>query len=231
MLSLWDQETLKAYTVPTKKPLAFFLKENTARYGVSNSDTVGLITTVLGGNIPDETINILIRKTIRELSQMTGEEFAALPGIGKSKAIRLTAVFELSRRLSTQISAEKPIVKTPDDAAALVMDEMRHLDREHFRVLLLNTKNSVIEIDKVSVGTLNESLIHPREVFRNAIKKGAKSIILVHNHPSGDPTPSTNDIEITKKLFEAGKIISIEVLDHIIIGDGRFVSLKAKGVI
>jgi len=165
------------------------------------------------------------------LSQMTGEEFAALPGIGKSKAIRLTAVFELSRRLSTQISAEKPIVKTPDDAAALVMDEMRHLDREHFRVLLLNTKNSVIEIDKVSVGTLNESLVHPREVFRNAIKKGAKSIIPVHNHPSGDPTPSTNDIEITKKLFEAGKIISIEVLDHIIIGDGRFVSLKAKGVI
>jgi len=230
-VSLLDQKAHEGYTVPANKPLAFLLKEKTMKYGVVESDTVGLIATILGCNIPDETINLLMHKNIREISQMTVEELETFPGIGRPKAVRLAAVFELARRLTTLLPEEKPVVKSPGDAAALVMDEMRHLDREHFRVLLLNTKNHVIEIDTVSVGTLDSTIVHPREVFRNAIKKSAKSIILVHNHPSGDPTPSSLDFNMSKNLINSGEIIGIEVLDHIIIGDGRFVSLKEKGVI
>jgi len=111
------------------------------------------------------------------------------------------------------------------------MEEMRHFDREHFRAILLNTKNQVIGTDKVSVGTLNSSAVHPRELFRNAIKRGAASVILVHNHPSGDPAPSREDMDITRRVKEVGNIIGIEVLDHIIIGDNKFTSLKANGLV
>ena len=111
------------------------------------------------------------------------------------------------------------------------MNEMRYLDREHFRVLILNTKNHILKNCLVSIGSLNSSLVHPREVFKQAIKSSGAAVILIHNHPSGDPYPSNEDIEITKRLHEAGKIVGIEVLDHIIIGDGSFVSLKERSVL
>lgn len=121
------------------------------------------------------------------------------------------------------------MIKTPEDAAGLVMEEMRHLDREHFRALLLNAKNQVIGQEIISIGTLNSSAVHPRELFKNAIKRSAAAIILIHNHPSGDPSPSREDLEVTRRLIEVGHIIGIEILDHLIIGDNRFSSLKAKG--
>ncbi|OPX92134.1 MAG: hypothetical protein A4E52_00136 [Pelotomaculum sp. PtaB.Bin013] len=111
------------------------------------------------------------------------------------------------------------------------MAEMRFLDREHFRVMLLNTKNQVLRIETVSIGTLSSSQVHPRELFKFAVKNSAAAIILVHNHPSGEPTPSREDIDITGRLADAGKIMGIEVLDHIIIGDGKFVSFKEKGLL
>lgn len=222
-------EALETYQMSAKKSLAFLLKENTLKYGAAESDIVGLIATILGGDIPDETIKSLMCKTVRELSQMTVEEIETFPGIGRPKAVRLTAVFELARRLATLLPEEKPIIKSPDEVAALVMAEMRYLNQEKFRVLLLSTQYHVIGIETVSVGTLNFSLTHPREVFRNAIKKSAHSIILVHNHPSGNPTPSRDDIEITNQLIKAGEIIGIKVLDHVIIGDGKFSSLKERG--
>lgn len=170
-------------------------------------------------------------ENLRRLLGATVEELGEIKGVGPAKACQIKAALELGRRTAQYSDQPRRVIKTPDDAAALVMEEMRHFDREHFRAILLNTKNQVIGTDKVSVGTLNSSVVHPRELFRNAIKRGAASVILLHNHPSGDPTPSREDKDITHRVMEAGKIIGIEVLDHIIIGDNKFISLKAHGLI
>lgn len=170
-------------------------------------------------------------RSLRFLVDATVEELGEVKGVGPAKACQVKAALELARRLAQFSEQPRPVIKSPDDAAGLVMEEMRHLDREHFRALLLNTRNQVIGTDRVSVGTLNSSTVHPRELFRNAIKRSAASVILLHNHPSGDPTPSREDLDITARLCEAGKIIGIEVLDHIIIGDNKFTSFKAKGLI
>src|SRR5208282_4881854 len=122
----------------------------------------------------------------------------------------------------------RPTVRSPQDVCSFVMEEMCYLDREHFRVIILNTKNQVLALETVSVGGLNSSLVHPREVFKPAVLKSAAAVILIHNHPSGDATPSGEDLEITRRLAEAGKLIGIEVLDHIIIGDHVFTSLKER---
>lgn len=169
--------------------------------------------------------------SLKRLQDASVEELRQIKGVGLAKSTQIKSALELARRLAQFTDWPRPVIKSPDDAAGMVMEEMRHLDREHFRALLLNTKNQVIGTDKVSVGTLNSSAVHPRELFRNAIKRSAASVILVHNHPSGDPTPSKEDIDITARLKEAGKIVGIEVLDHIIIGDNKFTSLKARGLI
>ncbi|MBU4533325.1 MAG: DNA repair protein RadC [Firmicutes bacterium] len=135
---------------------------------------------------------------------------------------------ELGKRIAVAPPDQVDSVRTPNDAYECVQD-MRFLDREHFRVLLLTTKHRVIRIETVTIGTLNSSPVHPREVFRPAIKHGACAVVLAHNHPSGDPEPSSQDRQLTQRLVEAGRLIGIEVLDHIIVGDGRFVSLKERG--
>jgi DNA repair protein RadC len=170
-------------------------------------------------------------KSLRLLLGATVEELGEIKGVGPAKACQVKAALELARRTSKYSDLPRPVIKAPEDAAGLVMEEMRHFDREHFRAILLNTKNQVIGTDKVSVGTLNSSAVHPRELFRNAIKRGAASVILVHNHPSGDPAPSKEDMDITGRVKEAGNIIGIGVLDHIIIGDNKFTSFKANGLI
>lgn len=212
------------------KTLSQHVREQALVYGVNRSDLPGLISAVVG-NLPDKTLNQLMCNNIRELSELTVEELEGLPGMGKNKASRLVAAFELSRRLAQFMPAERTVIRDPKDAANLVMEEMRSLDREHFNTILLNTKNHVIGIDKVTIGTLNSSMVHPRELFRTAIKKSAATIILVHNHPSGIPEPSREDIDITKRVRDAGNIIGIEILDHIIIGDGKYTSLKERGLI
>jgi DNA repair protein RadC len=120
-------------------------------------------------------------------------------------------------------------VRCPEDAASLVMEDMKHLDREHFTVILLDSKNAVISIEKVSVGTVNSSLVHPREVLKPALEKSATSIILVHNHPTGNVSPSREDVMITKRFEKCGQILGIDVIDHIIIGDGNYRSMKESG--
>lgn len=169
--------------------------------------------------------------SLRALVQASVEELSTIRGVGPAKAAMLKAALELGRRIASGSDEMRPVIRSPEDAACLVMEEMRHLDREHFRALLLNTKNQVIARDVISIGTLNSSAVHPRELFKNAIKRNAAAVILVHNHPSGDPTPSREDLEVTMRLVEAGRIIGIEVLDHLIIGDNKFASLKAKGLI
>ncbi|MDI6710547.1 MAG: DNA repair protein RadC [Thermoanaerobacterales bacterium] len=157
------------------------------------------------------------------------DELAAVRGMGPAKAAQVKAALELARRLAASRQAARPVVRTPDDAAAVVMEEFRHLDREHFAALVLNTKNQVLAVERVAVGTLNTTTVHPREVFKCAVRRSAAALILVHNHPSGDPTPSRQDLELTKRLAAAGDVMGISILDHLIIGDNRYTSLKAEG--
>lgn len=169
--------------------------------------------------------------SLRDLIEVTLPELTEIKGLGPGKASALLALIELARRLNSPPSEEPKIIRSPQDVANLVMNEMRHLDREHFRVMLLNTKNHVIRIDTISIGTLNSSAVHPRELFKSAVKHSTASIILLHNHPSGDPAPSPEDIEITNRLAEVGNLLGISVLDHVVLGDGRFISFKEKGLI
>ncbi|KUK41871.1 MAG: DNA repair protein RadC [Clostridia bacterium 62_21] len=168
---------------------------------------------------------------LRGLLEAATEELISVPGMGPAKAVQVKAALEIGRRVATSAPESRPVVRTPDDVAKLVMETMRHLDREHFRALLLNTKNQVLSIETISVGTLDSSTVHPRELFKSAVKKSAAAVILVHNHPSGDPTPSQADIDLTGRLVQAGSILGIGVLDHIVIGDNRYTSFKACGLL
>ncbi|MCP8967322.1 RadC family protein [Ectobacillus ponti] len=168
---------------------------------------------------------------LRLLKDATIEEITSLHGIGTVKAIQLIAAFELGRRMVRLEYKERYSIRSPEDCAKYMMEEMRFLQQEHFVCLYLNTKNQVIHRQTVFIGSLNASIVHPREVFREAFRRSAASLICLHNHPSGDPAPSREDIEVTKRLAECGKIMGVELLDHLIIGEHRFVSLKEKGYI
>ncbi len=176
-------------------------------------------------------------KNLDEVARLPLETIARIKGIGLAKAVQLKAAFELAKRLSASTRAEQSIVSAPAEAAAVLREEFRLLDRESFRALLLNTKNRLIKTVEVSRGSLNASIVEPREVFKDAIAASAAAMILAHNHPSGDPTPSSEDIAITKRLVRAGELLNITVLDHIIVGqrahdrDQDFISLKELGLI
>ncbi|MBI3998072.1 MAG: DNA repair protein RadC [Armatimonadetes bacterium] len=170
-------------------------------------------------------------RSLDALGQARPEELVRQPGIGPTKAAAVLAAFELGRRAQAAPPARRPAIRTSGDVAVLVGAEMRHLDREHFRVVLLNARHEVLDVAVVAVGGLDSAPIHPREVFKDAIRRSAAAIILVHNHPSGNPEPSGDDLRITERLREAGRVVGIEVLDHIIIGDGRFVSLRERGAV
>ncbi|KFN11087.1 RadC family protein [Paenibacillus macerans] len=167
---------------------------------------------------------------IRGLVDFSLDEMVQLKGIGPAKAIELKAGIELGRRLAKSRLPESETIRSPHIAAELLMEQMRYLQKEHFVCLFLNTKNHIIAQETLSIGSLNASIVHPREVFRAAIKCGSASVVCAHNHPSGDPTPSAEDIRMTNRLCEAGEIVGIDVLDHIVIGDGKFVSLKEQGL-
>ncbi|MBI2844222.1 MAG: DNA repair protein RadC [Armatimonadetes bacterium] len=156
------------------------------------------------------------------------EQLASIKGVGIAKACQIKAAIELGARIAAFTEDSKPAVRSPSDVVHLMMPELRYEDREHMKALFLDVKNQVIRVSTISIGGLNVSLIHPRELFKEAICCAAASVIVCHNHPSGDPTPSQEDIEVTKRLVEAGKIIGVDLLDHVIIGDGKFVSLKEK---
>ncbi len=164
------------------------------------------------------------------VTESSVEELCSIKGLGPAKAAQLKAAIELGRRLSAEVSGPRQLIRTPVDVHNLLKERMRYCDREHFLAVFLNTKHHVITVETISVGSLNSSLVHPRELFKNSIKRSAAALILVHNHPSGDPAPSIEDIEITRRLVEVGNIIGIQVLDHIIIGENGFVSMKDQGV-
>jgi DNA repair protein RadC len=156
-------------------------------------------------------------------------DLAGRPGVGVAKAARIVAAVELGRRVG-RAHIERASVRSPADVAAMFGERLRHLDREHFLALLLDTKNRLLGTEVVSIGSLDSSLVHPRELYKAAVRRSASAVILVHNHPSGDPSPSAADVACTGRLAEAGKVLGIEVLDHVIIGDGSYVSCRERGI-
>lgn len=196
-----------------------------------------LMAILLRTGTKDESVIQLSNRLLRHfdglrlLKDASVEEITQIKGIGQAKAIQIMASLELGRRVGRLQFEDRYVIRSPEDAANYMMEEMRFLTQEHFVCLYLNTKNQVMHRQTVFIGSLNASIVHPREVFREAFRRSAASIIALHNHPSGDPGPSREDIDVTKRLVECGKIIGIELLDHIIIGEHKFVSLKEKGYV
>lgn len=169
-------------------------------------------------------------KELGSLREADVQELTEIDGIGSTKACSIVASLELARRLLGRESDESRIsMKNPESVANLLMEDMRGLKQEHLVALLLNAKCEIESRITVSIGELTSTVVHPREVFRPAIRKGVAGIILAHNHPSGDPTPSQDDIQSTKRIMEVSKLVGIRLLDHLIIGDGRYISLRNEG--
>lgn len=196
-----------------------------------------LLRTGLQGLSAVQIADELVRKfaSLQNLAQASISQLIQVKGIGKDKAIALKSAFTLAQRMAREIRRESPALDCPERIADLLREENRFLEVEHFQIVMMNTKNRLIRVEPISKGTLDATLAHPRDVFRPAIMANAASIALVHNHPSGDPTPSEADIRITRDLIRAGKLLKIEILDHIILGtktDTRhrdFVSLREMG--
>ncbi len=168
---------------------------------------------------------------LKNLPALSLEDLQENRGIGPDKAVMIKAALEMGIRLATMPLDSAESVTNPRQAADLFMEELRYKKKEYFKILLLDTKNRVISKEEISVGSLSASIVHPREIFNLPIRKSAASIILFHNHPSGDPSPSQEDLAVTGRLSDAGNLIGINVRDHIIIGDGRFFSFREKGLI
>ena len=183
-----------------------------------------------GKTVLDISRRILSKYPLESLASIPFEDLRKIKGIGPAKACTIQAAFELSKRSFSVDQDLFPTISTPKDVAAEVID-IRRKKKEHFVVLYLNARNQLISKETVSVGTLNANIVHPREVFQPAVVKSAASIVLVHNHPSGDTSPSNDDIELTKRLVNAGQMMGIDVLDHVIVSERRFLSLKEKNLI
>lgn len=196
-----------------------------------------LLALQLGTGTRGQTAVDLARTLLARYGSLTGlagrdvVELAAIRGVGRAKAVRLAAAFELTRRLRSRASDGKVTLGSPDQVFAHFGPLMENLKREVFRVLLLDAQNGLLRDVVVSEGTLSASLVHPREVFKPAIVESAASVILLHNHPSGDPTPSREDIRLTRQLVECARLLELSVHDHVVIGRGRFVSLAERGII
>lgn len=168
-------------------------------------------------------------KDLRGLAKASVVEMVKCAGIGQAKAVQLKAAFELGRRVLTSSPYLLPMIRKPEDIYDLLKASFQDLDREHFKVVHLNTKNQVLKIETSSIGILSSSPVHPREVFKEAIRMSSAGLVLAHNHPSGDPSPSQDDLLLTNRLYQAGELLGIQVIDHVIFGDNRFVSLKERG--
>lgn len=165
------------------------------------------------------------------LGRVAPQEMSRIKGIGPAKAVTVAAAVELAKRLAQLAGSERPVVRSPRDVAELVLPRLRFETKELFVAIYLSTKNHVLATPTLAVGTLSASLVDPRALFREAINHNAASVVLAHNHPSGDPSPSEEDVLLTRKLAAAGKLLDISVVDHLIIGDGKYVSLKEKGIL
>jgi len=211
-------------------------RERLAQQGADRLSNAELLALILGsGNQGESAVHMAERLLatfgdLRGLLSCTVSELQTISGIGPARASQLVAIVELSARLAAA-RQQQTTIRQPGDVQALLMPRLQHKTQEEFVLLVLDTKNKVLAVEDVFRGSLNASIVHPREVFKKAISRSAAAIIVAHNHPSGDPTPSREDIEVTRRLVEAGKIIGIEVLDHVVFGDGKTVSMKEKGLV
>ncbi len=207
-------------------------REKLIAKGVENLKDSELLAILLrtgttGKNVIEIASQILSKYSKKRLLQMTYEDLSKISGIDSAKATTLLAAFELSKRALEVNDTNLPVINTAKDAAAQLTD-MRELKKEHFVVLYLNAKNQLVHKETISMGTLNANLVHPREVFEPALKYSAAQIIAAHNHPSGNPTPSDDDLELTKRLTKAGKMMGIEIMDHVIVSKNSHFSFKEE---
>lgn len=200
---------------------------------LSNAELIAILLRV---GVPGENAVQVGQRLLQTFGGISGihrtpfDDLIAQHGIGEAKAAQIKAAIELGRRLTLETPAERPTINSPADAAGLLQYEMSALEQEHLRVMLLDRKNHVLEIIDLYRGSVNSSQIRVAEVFREAVRKNASGIIVAHNHPSGDPTPSPDDVAVTRAICQAGKMLDIDVLDHLVIGRGRWVSLKERGL-
>ncbi len=194
-----------------------------------------LLALILGTGTRDASVFDVARTIagrgagLRALAQRRTAEWLAIPGVGPAQAGRLSATFELARRLAAEPPSRGRPIKAGADVNSLLGPRLRDQSKEQFVALLLDARHRLLREERVSIGTLTGSLVHPREVFRPAIRESAVAIIVAHNHPSGDPTPSREDIEVTDRLAQVGRLVGISLLDHVIVGDDDYVSLREAG--
>ncbi len=211
-------------------------RERLMRVGAQAVSTAELLAIILRTGVGGENVLRLAERllsTFRDLpglAQASLAELTEVKGVGPAKAVEIKAALEIGRRLMASAPQEKLRVTSPADAANLLMSEMMFLEQEHLRLILLDTRNGVLGTPTIYVGSLNTSVIRIGELFRAAIKANAAAFIVVHNHPSGDPSPSPEDVHVTRQIVQAGKLLDIMLLDHIVIGQQRYVSLKERGL-
>jgi DNA repair protein RadC len=211
-------------------------RERLARLGPQVLSKAELLAILLRTGVPGENAVQVGQRLLNEFGGLAGlhrapfEEVCAQHGIGEAKACQIKAAIELGHRLRLEAPEERHAVHSPEDAAILVQYEMGALEQEELWVILLDIRNRLLDIDKIYRGSLTHSQVRVGELFKSAIRRNAAAIIVVHNHPSGDPSPSPDDIALTRAIIQAGQLIDIQVLDHLVIGQGRFVSLKERGL-
>jgi DNA repair protein RadC len=213
-------------------------RERLEQLGAQALSSAELLAILLRVGVPGENAVQVGQRLLNEFKGLSGlhrapfEELCNQHGIGAAKAAQIKAAIELGRRMSREPFEERPTINSPADAAELVAYEMSALEQEHLSVILLDTRNRVLDIVEVYKGSVNSSQVHVGELFKPAIRRNAAALIVVHNHPSGDPTPSPDDVAVTRAIIQAGKLLDVDVLDHMVIGQGqgKWVSLKERGL-
>jgi DNA repair protein RadC len=218
---------------PAERP-----RERLKAKGADNLSSQELLAILIGRGIPGKSVMTIANELVSRFRGVKGigdatiEELSEVRGVGLAKATQIKAAFELGKRHDLEKQGAHPDpIKDPESLVKAVRASIQEKTKEHFKLVLLNTRNKIIDISTISIGTLNASLVHPREVFRDAIVHSASSIILVHNHPSDDPEPSDDDVTLTRRLVDAGRLMGIEVLDHIIVTRKGHTSFKERGLL
>lgn len=218
-------------------PLSERPRERLQKLGVEALSAQEILAVILGRGVSGESVMVTAQRLLSQFGSLKGlagasvEELSQVRGIGLAKATQIKAAFELASRVDGYAGAEdRPVAKTPEDVVSLVRSRLKGKKKEYFLAILLDTRSQLIKIAEISVGSLDSSIVHPREVFKEAISGSAASVIFAHNHPSGDPEASEDDVNLTRRLAKTGEIVGIDVLDHIIIGDKKYLSLKREGL-